>query len=1394
MSKAKQVQPTLYSGEEIVKPNHASVLVHDSEDTLEIAETTRKQMIAKMNDPECVKIKGLYKNHRIQLLPIKRNAHVEDIDESETAIPQTFLYPARVDKPLDSSLVSACRYTKCSQEQLEYVIGTCLKDFNARDKNLASTPFTKKKQVTFKEPCETSTYNTPTHPEQLKIKKTNEPTIPSTGVKGTTSASGSKPRSNTKKDKTLPAKSAFKRVEDHPRNNKSSVKQKNHVDSSISYKRTVVQIILWYLDLGCSKHMTGDHSRLRNFVKKFIGIVRFGNDHFGAIMGYEDYVISDSVISRVLKDRSLLLMQFKFQFFQPPPISHQGVAVGPTLEDNPFAQADNDPFIKVFAPEPSFDESSSRDVSSTESTQVVHLHNHLRKWSKDHPLDNVIVKPKNVNTAMDEACWFEAMLEEIHEFDRLQESFSPVAWIEAIRIFIANAAIKNIIINQIDVKSAFLNGELKEEVCDSQSEGFINPDHPTHIYHLKKALYGLKQAPGAWYNTLSRFLLDNKFSKGLQVSQSHEGIFINQSKYAQEILIKYGMDTSVPVDTLMVDRLKLDEDPLGIPIDQTRFLEPVLRYLKFDAKGTKREVFGMPIPGSLITADIQGASYYQEYLVKAAKHQRYMADETGSGPDSPALKPTKTAKKSKPTAPKADPRPPVSKPAASKQHEPKPVSAKTQGKKRKLVTDISDKPSSARKSKSGLEPRADDKEADVQRALEESLKSIYDVPRGPLPLVVIREPESEKHQPLLETPNKKSTADQYIFQRRTSIPTGSFGHNESSSLYVELGLTDSEDESDEDVTGTDAGIQGEGQAGPDPDAQDEGHAGSNPDEQAEGQAGPDPGDVKASQPLPSPVVHAGLDLEHMDLDVADVSTQPPPEDLVSLQHLTKDLSFGDLFFSDKPSEADNDKATVEIEAKSMRISELEHIMANLIQDNKQLEQRLDSHGACLYTLKQLDIPHQVSKAVDEVVTDAVDWAMQAPLWNRFRDLPKANMKEILHQRMWETDSYKTHEDHMPLYEALEKSMNHDHSEELAKDLAEARKKKKKRRDSPKMPPESPPHQPPPPPPPAGLSRASRSPRASGFSQSSDDEDIENAHIPKVNLRQDWWKPLEEERPATPEPAWSIPLSDVPVPKNNWASALAFTYSPPPEDSLLVLTGDIAMFMDWFYNRRGITELKPQNLEGLAFEIIKVFHPNVIHLHYQMEECHKLLTDSVDDSILRHNVSKSLPLDGPPGQVTIQSEFFFNKDLEYLRYDSKGSRPALLILKMEEAYYPDVGLEHTSKGDRRAVRTHMRILSVVRIEVFSIYGYDYMKKIVLRRADLNEHIDEALDYWIKEFKINKMNPGLNTRFWTKKDVDRSKEFMFAIQKRLKTRRIFRNLESFVGGRVRDGDYRLLKRTE
>ncbi|GKF21015.1 retrovirus-related pol polyprotein from transposon TNT 1-94, partial [Tanacetum coccineum] len=95
-----------------------------------------------------------------------------------------------------------------------------------------------------------------------------------------------------------------------------------------------------------------------------------------------------------------------------------------------------------------------------------------------------------------------------------EESFAPVARLEAIRIFLAFAAHMNMVIYQMDVKTAFLNGNLREEVYVSQPDGFVDPDKPNYVYKLKKALYGLKQAPRAWYDMLSSFLISNDFSKG----------------------------------------------------------------------------------------------------------------------------------------------------------------------------------------------------------------------------------------------------------------------------------------------------------------------------------------------------------------------------------------------------------------------------------------------------------------------------------------------------------------------------------------------------------------------------------------------------------------------------------------------------------------------------------------------------------------------------------------------------------------------------------------------------------------------------------------------------------------------------------------------------------------
>ncbi|GKC29915.1 retrovirus-related pol polyprotein from transposon TNT 1-94 [Tanacetum coccineum] len=155
-----------------------------------------------------------------------------------------------------------------------------------------------------------------------------------------------------------------------------------------------------------------------------------------------------------------------------------------------------------------------------------------------------------------------------------EESFALVARLEAVRMFVAYVAHKNFAIFQMDVKTTFLNGTLKEEVYVSQPDVFVDPDFPDHVYKLKKAMYGLKQSPRAWYDKLSSFLIENYFIKGIvdltlftrhhkedilrvQIHQSPRGIFISQSQYTLALLKKHGMDgcdfISTPIDTARLD-------------------------------------------------------------------------------------------------------------------------------------------------------------------------------------------------------------------------------------------------------------------------------------------------------------------------------------------------------------------------------------------------------------------------------------------------------------------------------------------------------------------------------------------------------------------------------------------------------------------------------------------------------------------------------------------------------------------------------------------------------------------------------------------------------------------------------------------------------------------------
>ncbi|GJS15336.1 retrovirus-related pol polyprotein from transposon TNT 1-94 [Tanacetum coccineum] len=358
-----------------------------------------------------------------------------------------------------------------------------------------------------------------------------------------------------------------------------------------------------------------------------------------------------------------------------PATSSSGL--GPkTISHRPFQEAAA-PRAAVLADSP-VSTSIDQDTPSTNSTSQGSSSNvrqtytpikHLGKWTKDHPIANIIgdpsrsvstrkklqtdvmwcyfdafltsVEPKNFKQAMTEPSWIDAMQEEIHEFERLQvwelvscpdkvlliklkwiykvktdefggvlknkarlvaqgfrqeegidfeESFAPVARIEAIRIFVANAAHKNMTIYQMDVKTDFLNGELKEEVYVSQPEEIFCAVDPTlftrqagndlllvqiYVDDIIFASTNTAMCNEFANQMTTKFKMSMmgqmSFFLGLQISQSPRGIFINHSKYASKIVKKYGMLSSDSIDTHMVEKSKLDEDLHGKPVDATLY-------------------------------------------------------------------------------------------------------------------------------------------------------------------------------------------------------------------------------------------------------------------------------------------------------------------------------------------------------------------------------------------------------------------------------------------------------------------------------------------------------------------------------------------------------------------------------------------------------------------------------------------------------------------------------------------------------------------------------------------------------------------------------------------------------------------------------------------------------
>nr|GEX14324.1 hypothetical protein [Tanacetum cinerariifolium] len=253
---------------------------------------------------------------------------------------------------------------------------------------------------------------------------------------------------------------------------------------------------------------------------------------------------------------------------QTTPETQSPIILNVIKEDNndlDVAHMINDLFFGILIPEVPFDLSSSTDIIHTIMHPDHQIFEHNSKWTKDHPLENIIgqltrpvstrlqlheqallcyydafitfVEPKMYKDALTQSSWIEAIQEELNEFERLGVwEFVPrpdkvmvitLKWIykvkldelggarlEAIRIFLVFVAHTNMVVYQMDIKIMFLNGNLWEEVYVSQLDGFVDPDNPNHMYKLKKTLYGLKQAPRAWYDMLSSFLISQDFSKG----------------------------------------------------------------------------------------------------------------------------------------------------------------------------------------------------------------------------------------------------------------------------------------------------------------------------------------------------------------------------------------------------------------------------------------------------------------------------------------------------------------------------------------------------------------------------------------------------------------------------------------------------------------------------------------------------------------------------------------------------------------------------------------------------------------------------------------------------------------------------------------------------------------
>nr|GEW94780.1 hypothetical protein [Tanacetum cinerariifolium] len=274
----------------------------------------------------------------------------------------------------------------------------------------------------------------------------------------------------------------------------------------------------------------------------------------------------------------------------------------------------NDDYEVLSTKEPRVNQEKDVNVNNTNTIYTVSPSANVASI-KDNVVDKDIVyglEPKKVIQALTDPSWIEAMQDELLQFKLQQgytqeegidydEVFAPIARIEAIRLFLAYASFKDFIVYQMDVKSVFMYGKIKEEVYVCQPPGFDDLDFPDRVYKVEKALYGLHQAYRAWKEMCTEFekMMHKKFQMssmgkltlflGLQVTQKDDGIFIIQDKYVDEILKKFGFLTVKTTSTPMETSKPLLKDENAEDVDDHLYRSMIgsliiFRYLKGQPK------------------------------------------------------------------------------------------------------------------------------------------------------------------------------------------------------------------------------------------------------------------------------------------------------------------------------------------------------------------------------------------------------------------------------------------------------------------------------------------------------------------------------------------------------------------------------------------------------------------------------------------------------------------------------------------------------------------------------------------------------------------------------------------------------------------------------------------